>query len=477
VTVDYATSDGTAQQKSDYAIASGIVTFAPGETQKTITVLINDDAYVEGNETFTVTLRNATGPLASIGPPTATVTITDNDSTVTQTPNPKVFVADLTPQQETPATNSTARATAILQLSADEATAKVSMTITRPLPSAETGAHIHGPGVAGVAAPILFALPDTGDFLDFAISLTPAQVAQLKAGQWYINVHTANNPGGDIRGQWLANPMDDPQTFAQQHYYDFLARVPDAGGLGFWTNEITKIGTDPIKVRSQRVGNSNAFFYEAEYQQTGAYTYRLYRAAYGDNQPYPNGDNLNQAEAKKLPSYSVFANDRARVVGGANLTQGQQDLAAAFVARAEFTNKYPLTLDGPGFIAAVINTIKNDIGADLTSQQAALLTLFNSGGRAAVMYRVADDNATNPIVNKPFIDAEYNRSFVATQYFGYLRRDPEIGGFLFWLEQVNGAPSRDVTKQNALVCSFVTSAEYQLRFGPVASRNNGECPQ
>jgi hypothetical protein len=136
-----------------------------------------------------------------------------------------------------------------------------------------------------------------------------------------------------------------------------------------------------------------------------------------------------------------------------------------------------LTLDGPGFIAAVLNTIKSDIGVDLTSQQAALLTLFNNGGRAAVMYRLADDNAANPIVNKPFIDAEYNRSFVATQYFGYLRRDPEIGGFLFWLAQVNGAPLRDVPKQNALVCSFMTSAEYQLRFGSVVSRNNGECPQ
>jgi hypothetical protein len=477
-TVDYATSDGTALQKSDYSIAGGTLNFAAGDTQKTITLLINDDAYVEGDETFTVNLSNVTGAGATLGVQTSTtVTITDNDTASAQVPNTKVFVADLTPQQETPATTSTARGAAILQLSADEATAKVSMTITRPLPSAETGAHIHGPGGVGVAAPILFPLPGTGNFLDFAITLTPAQVAQLKAGQWYINVHTANNPGGDIRGQWLANPMDDPQTFVQQHYYDFLARVPDAGGLGFWTNEITKQGTDPIKVRTQRVGNSNAFFYEAEYQQTGAYTYRLYRAAYGNNQPFPNTDNSNQAEAKKLPSYSVFANDRARVVGGANVVQGQQDLAAAFVARTEFTNKYPLTLDGPGFIAAVLNTIKTDIGVDLTGQQAALLTQFNSGGRAAVMYRLADDNATNPIANKPFIDAEYNRSFVATQYFGYLRRDPEIGGFLFWLGQVNGAPLRDVPRQNALVCSFITSAEYQVRFGSVVSRNNGECPQ
>ena len=56
---------------------------------------------------------------------------------------------------------------------------------------------------------------------------------------------------------------------------------------------------------------------------------------------------------------------------------------------------------------------------------------------------------------------------MATQYFGYLRRDPDIGGFLFWLGQVNSAPLRDVTKQHAMVCSFITSAEYQQRFSSV----------
>jgi len=73
-------------------------------------------------------------------------------------------------------------------------------------------------------------------------------------------------------------------------------------------------------------------------------------------------------------------------------------------------------------------------------------------------------------------DAEYNRSFVATQYFGYLRRDADLGGINFWLGQVNGAPLRDVNKQHAMVCSFITSAEYQLRFSPVAPHSNSECP-
>src|SRR5712692_5573929 len=126
--------------------------------------------------------------------------------------------------------------------------------------------------------------------------------------------------------------------------------------------------------------------------------------------------------------------DRARVPGGPSLPQEQLDLGTAFVQRPAFVAKYPANLDGSSFIDAVLATIQNDIGVDLTSQKPGLLTLFNSGGRGAVIYRLADDNAqTNPINNRPFIDAEYNRAFVATQYFGYLRRDADIGGFLVWL--------------------------------------------
>ena len=96
----------------------------------------------------------------------------------------------------------------------------------------------------------------------------------------------------------------------------------------------------------------------------------------------------------------------------------------------------------------------------------------------AVMYRLADDNVvTNPINNRAFIDAEYNRAFVATQYFGYLRRDSDIGGFLFWLGQVNNGPLRDASKQHAMVCSFITSAEYQERFSSVVTHTNAECSQ
>jgi hypothetical protein len=275
-----------------------------------------------------------------------------------------------------------------------------------------------------------------------------------------------------------ANPIDESQFFVRQHYADFLSRSPDPNGMAFWVDQINQCGTDQACIKRKRNDVSNAFYYELEYQQTGSYVYRLYRAAFGNDQPFPNpaADVNHPGEERKVVSYQAFVQDRSRVVGGANLAQKQLDLANAFVQRGEFLAKYPLTLDGPAFVDAVLLTIKNDLGADLTSQRQDLINLFTSSGRGGVLYRLADDNIqTNPINNRALVDAEYNRAFVATQYFGYLRRDPDMAGLLFWLGQVNTAPLRDVAKQHAMVCSFITSTEYQQRFSSVVTHSNAEC--
>jgi DNA/RNA endonuclease G (NUC1) len=76
-TVNYSTSDVTASERRDYLTATGRLSFAPGETSKSFAVLINEDSYVEGPETFNVDLSNPAG--AGLGaPPSATVTITDD---------------------------------------------------------------------------------------------------------------------------------------------------------------------------------------------------------------------------------------------------------------------------------------------------------------------------------------------------------------------------------------------------------------
>ena len=87
ITVDYATSDGTATAGDDYtAVSATTLTFAAGETEKTFTVAIKDDDLDEGDETFTVTLSGASN--ATIADAEATGTIIDDDRTPVLTLTP-----------------------------------------------------------------------------------------------------------------------------------------------------------------------------------------------------------------------------------------------------------------------------------------------------------------------------------------------------------------------------------------------------
>ena len=65
-----------------------------------------------------------------------------------------------------------------------------------------TAGHFHGPAAAGANAGVVvpFAGPLASPIVGSA-SLTAAQVDQVKQGLWYINLHTAANPGGELRGQ------------------------------------------------------------------------------------------------------------------------------------------------------------------------------------------------------------------------------------------------------------------------------------
>ncbi len=85
VTVDYATSDGSARAGADYTATNGTLSFAPGETSKTVTVAVDDDAIEETDETLTLTLSNA--PRAEIKDTTATGTIEDDDEATEVVPN------------------------------------------------------------------------------------------------------------------------------------------------------------------------------------------------------------------------------------------------------------------------------------------------------------------------------------------------------------------------------------------------------
>ena len=92
-TVDYFTTDVTATERRDYITAIGKLRFAAGESAKVFAVLINEDSYVEGNETFNITLANPSS-VALGAPALASVQITDdlNEPTANVIDDPQNFV-------------------------------------------------------------------------------------------------------------------------------------------------------------------------------------------------------------------------------------------------------------------------------------------------------------------------------------------------------------------------------------------------
>src|SRR6185312_7624554 len=226
-TVDYATTDGSAKQKSDYAVAAGKLVFNPGETSKSLKILLTDDGYAEGTETLTVNLSNPTGGAALGSETSITFNILDNDTATSTT----------------------------------------------------------------------------------------------------------------------TNVIDDAGTFVCQHYHDFLNRQGDSGGQAYWTDKLTQCGTDAACIQRQRIGVSAAFFIEQEFQQTGFYVYRAYKALLG----------------RRL-AYTEFMSDRSRLLASSNLDAAKTSYTLELVQRSEAVNKYANAPDAPAFVDALIKTVRDNSG-------------------------------------------------------------------------------------------------------------------
>ncbi len=234
-----------------------------------------------------------------------------------------------------------------------------------------------------------------------------------------------------------------------------MGREPDAGGLNYWSNELDKCAGDAKCLRARRIDISAAFFVETEFQQSGSYIYRLYKAALGCQ-----------------PTYAEFNADRSKVIGGAALETNKTAFAGEFVRRAEFAQKYSSATTAESFVTLLIQSMRQSAGVDLNEQRDSLIAAYTSSG--------GDTNESRSRVVREAIEtasfkqAVYNQSFVLMQYFGYLKREPDAGGYEFWLDVLN---NRDAGNYRGMVCSFITSTEYQLRFATIALHSNRECGQ
>jgi subtilisin family serine protease len=263
----------------------------------------------------------------------------------------------------------------------------------------------------------------------------------------------------------VVNPLGNSDFYVDQHYSDFLNRIPDVSGLGFWTNQINECGTDQTCIDIRRINVSAAFFLSIEFQQTGYLVERLYKAAYGNALGTSTLGGTHQLPVP-IVRFNEFLADtqqigRGVIIGqpGADqlLESNKQALIAEFVLRSRFIAAFPLTMTTAQFVD------KLNMNAGFPLSQTERDNLVNSGmTRAQILRAIAED--------PDLFATESNRAFVLAQYFGYLRRNPNEGqdtdytGYDFWLTKLNQFNGNFVNAE--MVKAFILSGEYRGRFGP-----------
>jgi hypothetical protein len=140
------------------------------------------------------------------------------------------------------------------------------------------------------------------------------------------------------------------------------------------------------------------------------------------------------------------------------LEGNKQAFFADFVSRPQFEVFFPVTLTPTQFVDALIANSGATIPAATRAQAIGRFFTANSSDLAARAF------ALRLVVESPaFATAEFNRTFVMMEYFGYLRRDPDAAGFNFWLNKLNSFNGNFVNAE--MVKSFIASGEYRQRFG------------
>lgn len=256
------------------------------------------------------------------------------------------------------------------------------------------------------------------------------------------------------------NPIDNAQVFVRAHYVDFLNREPDQGGSDYWINQITDCASDASCILARRVGVSAAFFIEQEFQQTGSFVIRCKLI----NQPYSAFDFL------------AFLRDVQEIEADA---LGQQDSAARLEANKQaYIQKYfdedRVTVSWGRTDAEYVDLLfyyvqlYGGVNLPQSDRDAYVAGLSNGTETRATIFRKVVDH---PLYKQ----SEYNPSFVLMQYYGYLRREPDAGGYQFWLDILNSKLPNDSSGYRAMVCAFLTSSEYQQRFSSIVTHGNAEC--
>ena len=465
--VDYATADGIAHQGSRYLNAAGRLTFSPGQTSKTFTVLVLDTDVAEGNQTLDLLLSNPVGAGFN-SPGRAVLNIVDNDTLLTPIWQSVALAAG---QTDIKTWTTGGRTYAYLKLS---------------FPNA--GYRVANFGQAVRSGNDFTADASVERFTGASVQAvtTTAQIYDLGALSPGSYNFTFKNSGTVIKSQAFTvssttpppNPIDTAREFVKQQYRDFLNREADQAGEDFWTDNITKC-SDPARrppgqteaqcTLRQRETTSGAFFLSPEFQYTGYYVLRMYKGALG-----------------RQPKLSEFLPD-AQFVGAGILVNSQLSAAKINQNKADFATQFVNCADGAKYRCAEFKVIYDGLnnqqyvdklflttGVNASaSDRTALVNGLNGGTetRASVLQKVVDgivvigegNQTFTTTYGQAFYTQESNRAFVQLEYFGYMKRDPDDAGYAFWLGKLNQFNGNFVNAE--MVLAFISSPEYRARFG------------
>jgi hypothetical protein len=235
------------------------------------------------------------------------------------------------------------------------------------------------------------------------------------------------------------NPIDNIPFFVTQQYIDFLGRLPDATGFANWVATLNGCPNGGFGENENpdcdRVHVSAGFFLSAEFQGRGYFAYRFYEVA-----------------LDRRPTYAEFVPDMA-IVGGPQSPESEV-LSKATYTEAWTQRQAFKTLYDTKSNSQYVNALETNAEVVVSNKQ-ALIDALNNGQmtRGEVLRNIVESQAVG---NKFF-----NRAFVAMQYFGYLRRDPDTVGFQNWLDTLDADPSNF----RHMIFGFLFSTEYRQRFG------------
>jgi hypothetical protein len=475
VTVNFATADGSAVQPGDYQSTSGTLTFIPGETSKTITVPVNGDITNEPNETFFVNLSNAVNATISDNQGLGVILNDDtpvlNFSLVNYTVSESGGSAQITVNR----TGDPLPAVAVDYLTTDNSNpADFVLCTSSPAGTASSRCDFNT-----ALGTLKFAAGETSKTFNVLIT----QDSYVEANE-SLQLFLSNPTGGALLGaqstsmlqiiddvpETTTNPILDARNFVRQQYHDFLNREPDQPGWDYWTDNITRCN-DPARrpagqtveqcIDRQRETTSAAFFLSPEFQYTGLYVYSVYKGSLGR---MPNF--LELMRDVQQVSRGIVISD---AISGVTIEQNRAQYEAEFVQRAEFVGIYG-QLDSQGYVDKLFQTTGVAVSA---ADKQALVNGLNGATetRASVLHKVTNgtrviaENQVDIIAayGKTFTDSQFTPAFVQMEYLGYLRRNSDIAGFIFWRDKMISFGG-DFLKAE-MVKSFLMSPEYLQRFG------------